>query len=95
MGSNDIASRFTLFQAWRLSLRTVRMPVNALSVEWTKSATTTFIEALQQHPCIWRVRNKEYKDRNLRALSFDVLLNIMQEILPNINIAGMKKKSTL
>ena len=132
-GSNDIASRFTLFQTyfalsfndngkncqffartnllllipfvgtvrrsgvhrdtiltlfWRISPRTVRMSANALSVEWTKAATTTFIEALQQHPSNRRV------DRNLRALSFNVSLNIMQEILPNINIAEIKKKST-
>ena len=31
----------------------------ALHVEWTKTATTSFIETLQQHPCIWRATNTE------------------------------------
>ena len=38
------------------------------------------------------LESKEYKDRNMRALSFDVILNTMLEIFPNITISEMKKK---
>ena len=57
-----------------------------LTIEWAKAATTTFIESLQQHPCTWQVKSQMYKDRNLRALSYDVLVNIMSEMIPNITI---------
>ena len=46
---------------WHLSLHWKRMCAAALREEWTKTATTTFIETLQQHPCIWRVKRNNTK----------------------------------
>ena len=44
---------------WRLSLHWKRMCAVALHVEWTKPSATTFIETMQQHPCIWRAKNRK------------------------------------
>ena len=46
---------------WHLSLHWKRMCAAALHVELTKTVTTLFIELLQHHPCIWRVKRKNTK----------------------------------
>ena len=38
------------------------------------------------------LESKEYTDRNMRTLSFDMILNTMLEIIPNITMSEMKKK---
>ena len=40
------------------------------------------------------LKSKEYKDRNMWAVSFDVILNTMLEMIPNITISEMKKINT-
>ena len=61
-------------------------------IEWTRSNTLAFID-----PCLWNVKCKEYKRRDLRSASLEVIKAEMSRII-NCEVDSvdiMKKKHTL
>ena len=67
------------------------------AVEWTKTNTLHLIDILKEHPCIWQVKNKHYKDKNKRKSSMESitteLSNLLHCIVTPDNVA--KKIHTL
>lgn len=41
---------------------------------YSKEFLTEIIEMYKSFPCLWRVKSKEYMDKQLRAKAFDVLI---------------------
>ncbi|KAG0710528.1 hypothetical protein GWK47_022617 [Chionoecetes opilio] len=49
---------------------------------WSKQHTSLFIDLLEQYPCLWKVKTKEYKNRDLRNVAIN---NICIEMSSKIN----------
>ncbi|XP_063876929.1 uncharacterized protein LOC135109480 [Scylla paramamosain] len=44
-----------------------------LNIEWTRANTQLFIELLKEHPCLWQLKNKNYKNKTVRSRSLDAM----------------------
>lgn len=51
-----------------------------------------FIEIYKQHPCIWKVKSKEYSDRNMKNAAYETLVNKLKEKDENANRESVVKK---
>lgn len=34
---------------------------------WSKDFTTTFLEKYREFPCLWKIKSKEYLNKNLKS----------------------------
>lgn len=39
-----------------------------------------FIDLYRAHPCLWKVKSKEYMDKHKKAAAYDILIEKMREI---------------
>ncbi|KAK9685929.1 Alcohol dehydrogenase transcription factor Myb/SANT-like [Popillia japonica] len=44
---------------------------------------TEFILLYREHPCLWKIKSKEYIDRNKKAEAYKILVRKLQNIQPN------------
>ncbi|CAK1582960.1 unnamed protein product [Parnassius mnemosyne] len=51
-----------------------------------------FIEIYKSEPCIWRLKDKEYHDRNKRAAAYEKLIIKLRELEPNATKEDVVKK---
>ena len=70
------------------------VPSNVPIAEWTRQATGSFINLLQEYPCLWKVKSQHYKNKNLRSLALEkILLEMKQmECMRDVNIENLKRK---
>ncbi|CAH0559891.1 unnamed protein product [Brassicogethes aeneus] len=61
----------------------------------TKEVLAEFIEIYRSHPALWKVKSKEYVNRNLKNLGYDALVEFYQKIDPNAdrNLVSRKIQS--
>ena len=59
-----------------------------MNVPWSKEQTMGLIDLYRQYPCLWKVRSKEYRDRDKRAAA----LNSMCEHYEGMTTSDLKKK---
>ncbi|CAH0556169.1 unnamed protein product [Brassicogethes aeneus] len=61
----------------------------------TKEVLTEFIEIYRSHPALWKVKSKEYVNRNLKNLGYDALVEFYQKVDPNAdrNLVSRKIQS--
>ena len=65
--------------------------------QWTRAITLQFIDLLKQHPCLWQVKNDNYKNKIVRNSSLAAIIKALNE---NMNCEAtqsdvMKKLHTL
>lgn len=53
---------------------------------------TGFINIYKQHPCIWRIKSKEYVNNNLKNEAYDMLVTFCKLVFPNANRDFVSKK---
>lgn len=51
-----------------------------------------FIEMYRSEPCLWRIKSKEYHDRDVREAAYDRLVTKLKEIEPDANKSSVIKK---
>ncbi|KAL1123966.1 hypothetical protein AAG570_001736 [Ranatra chinensis] len=51
-----------------------------------------FIEIYRGQPCLWRVKSKEYHDRNKKERAYDELIRHYRKIEPNADREAIVKK---
>ena len=61
-----------------------------ISFQWTQVTTLQFIELLRQHPCLWQVKNSNYKNKTARNLS--IIAIARSENLTGITPEDVMKK---
>ncbi|XP_063384923.1 uncharacterized protein LOC134671070 [Cydia fagiglandana] len=47
---------------------------------WSTEAVTEFIRLFRQHPCLWKVKCKEYGNRTIRNMAYDELVDYCKKI---------------
>lgn len=59
---------------------------------WSKKLTTDFIEIYRAHPCLWKIRSKEYTNKNLKNEAYDTLITLCKTAYPEANRDFVVKK---
>jgi len=59
---------------------------------WSKEFTTTFLEKYHEFPCLWKIKSKEYLNKNLKTSAYDELVELCKQIQPDANRDFVVKK---
>lgn len=51
-----------------------------------------FIELYQSFPCLWKIKCREYSDRNAKAQAYNILIEKLQTVNPEANRDSVVKK---
>lgn len=65
---------------------------NCDSKGWSKELTVQFIEIYKSHPCLWKVKSRDYTDRSLKTKAYDKLVEFCKTINPQANREYVAKK---
>ncbi|KAK5643850.1 hypothetical protein RI129_007695 [Pyrocoelia pectoralis] len=57
-----------------------------------KEFITEFIELYKSFPCLWKVKSKEYSDRNVKSQAYDILVEKMQIVDESANRETVVRK---
>ncbi|KAL4136340.1 hypothetical protein QTP88_007888 [Uroleucon formosanum] len=62
-------------------------------MEWSKSITTDFIELYYCKPCLWKISSVEYKNKNLRSVAYNELMEMLKSKgLASASVKEVKSK---
>lgn len=62
-------------------------------MEWSKSITTDFIELYHCKPCLWKISSVEYKNKNLRSVAYNELMEMLKSKgLASASVKEVKSK---
>lgn len=53
---------------------------------------TTFIHIYKQHPALWRIKSKEYANKNLKLKGYQALIQYCRSVYPSANRDFVTKK---
>jgi len=59
---------------------------------WSKEFTTTFLEKYHEFPCLWKIKSREYLNKNLKTSAYDELVELCRQIQPDANRDFVVKK---
>ncbi|KAF5270362.1 hypothetical protein FQR65_LT05550 [Abscondita terminalis] len=59
---------------------------------WSKETITSFIEIYKSYPCLWKIKCKDYTNRNLKNAAYDKLVEFCKTINPEANRDYVVKK---
>ncbi|XP_050310452.1 uncharacterized protein LOC126746316 [Anthonomus grandis grandis] len=57
-----------------------------------KECLREFIELYKSFPCLWKVKSKEYSDRNAKNQPYEILIEKLQTFNPEANRENVGKK---
>lgn len=61
-------------------------------VRRTEDIMREFLSTYQKHPCLWKIKSKEYVDRNKREEAYQLLVEILKQINPDADVDVVKRK---
>lgn len=59
---------------------------------WSKEFIRHFIEVYKSYPCLWKVRSKDYTNKNLKNKTYEKLVEVCKTIYPDANKDYVIKK---
>lgn len=59
---------------------------------WSKDFTTTFLEKYREFHCLWKIKSKEYLNKNLKTAAYDELAELCKTVCPDANREFVVKK---
>ncbi|XP_030747080.1 uncharacterized protein LOC115875704 [Sitophilus oryzae] len=59
---------------------------------WSKDFIRHFIEIYKSYPCLWKVRSKDYTNKNLKNKAYEKLVEVCKTIYPEANKDYVIKK---
>ncbi|KAF5295993.1 hypothetical protein FQA39_LY12765 [Lamprigera yunnana] len=63
-----------------------------MSVRKQNRILEEFIATYRSEPCLWRIKSREYHDRDVREAAYDRLITKLKEIEPDANKSSVVKK---
>jgi len=57
-----------------------------------KTFVLEFLDLYKSFPCLWKIKSKEYSNRNIKDQAYEVLIEKMKEIDKNANRDAVVKK---
>jgi len=58
----------------------------------SKEFITEFLEKYREFPCLWKIKSKDYTNKNLKNRAYDELLKVCKSINPETNRDFVVKK---
>jgi hypothetical protein len=59
---------------------------------WTKECVTDFINLYMQMPCLWRIKSRDYTNKNLKNEAYGKLVEFCKPVFPDaIGISYIRK----
>ncbi|KAK4872256.1 hypothetical protein RN001_016380 [Aquatica leii] len=49
-----------------------------------KQFLTEYIKLYRSFPCLWKIKSKEYNDRNVKSQTYEIIIEKMQEFDQNL-----------
>jgi Alcohol dehydrogenase transcription factor Myb/SANT-like len=46
---------------------------------WSKEVVTEFIEIYKCHPCLWKIKSRDYTNRNLKNAAYEKLVQFCKK----------------
>lgn len=84
-----VCANFCMFHVWSFPFYfAVTMTDKFTNPEFLQR----FIESYRQMPCLWKVKSKEYSDRNKKHEALSKLSELCKEVCPNPNIQYVRNK---
>lgn len=59
---------------------------------WSKEVITNFMEIYKSYPCLWKIKSRDYTNRNLKNAAYDKLVEFSKTINPEANRDYVVKK---
>ncbi|CAH1956038.1 unnamed protein product [Acanthoscelides obtectus] len=59
---------------------------------WSKEVVSEFIEIYKSYPCLWKIKSREYTNRNLKNAVYDKLVEFCTKLHPEANRDYVVKK---
>lgn len=59
---------------------------------WSKEVITNFIELYKSYPCLWKIKSRDYTNRNLKNAAYNKLVDFCKSINPEANRDYVAKK---
>lgn len=59
---------------------------------WSKEVITNFIELYKSYPCLWKIKSRDYTNRNLKNAAYNKLVEFCKSINPEANRDYVAKK---
>lgn len=59
---------------------------------WSKQFTVEFLELHKEYPCFWKIKNKDYINKNLKKKDYDDLIKFCKKVFPEANKDIVTKK---
>ncbi|KAJ8943657.1 hypothetical protein NQ318_005659 [Aromia moschata] len=59
---------------------------------WSKDLVINFIEVYKANPCLWKIKSKEYANKNLKTIAYDKLIDICKTVNPEAKKDYVVKK---
>jgi len=60
--------------------------------EITRTVLTDFIEIYRNNPCLWKIKNKDYHNRDKKEAAYKLLVAKLKEIEPDADKAAVIRK---
>ncbi|XP_068206995.1 uncharacterized protein [Palaemon carinicauda] len=62
-------------------------------IEWTRTNTLHFIKLLKEHPSVWNIKSKKYKDKNVRSASLETIKSDLSTLVNcTLRVEDINKK---
>lgn len=59
---------------------------------WNKEFMIEFIEQYKSYPCLWKIKSKEYINKNLKNEAYEKLVALCKSVYPDANRDFVVKK---
>ena len=53
----------------------------------------SFIELYRKHECLWKIKSKEYSNRQIKEKAYDILVQFVKTVHKSIDKDGIVKKN--
>lgn len=62
-------------------------------MEWTREVLSEFIELYRERPCLWKIKDADYVNKNLKREAYENLITFLKsKNYKNITIKDVKTK---
>ena len=63
-----------------------------VDTQWNRHLVSLLIENFRAHPCLWKVKHKDYKNKTLRLQALRQIKSVLSVFVPNLTEELLRKK---
>lgn len=83
---------FTIFRCFNISFSQYLVLFYPIMSKKEKEFLIEFIELYKTFPCLWKIKSREYSDRNAKSQAYEILVEKMRSVDESANRETVVKK---